>query len=171
MTYLYQITLNLFYVHKENSFLSDESGHVDETSLSPEEVDGFMKGNMPRSDEPRYLYYAQSVSYTLTCGNRTISEEDELYDIEYEDGGILKFIIQLDHEEKEEILKQKILMDSFEDSMMEGELGNECIVPSREKHPIKLVNDLNQLPVYCMDHYELGYIDCRANHCIQVKKI
>jgi hypothetical protein len=167
----YQITLNLFYVHKENSFSSNDSGQPDEPELSPEEVDIFMKGNMPRSDEPRYLYYAQSVAYTLTCGNRTLSEEDELFDIEYEDGGILKFVIQLDYEETDDTLKRTILLDSFEDSMMEGELGNECLVSSREKHPIKIVNNSNNPSIYCMDYYELGHIDCRANHCIQVKKI
>jgi len=170
MTFLYQITLQLFYVHKENSFTDYDPHQTDEPGLTPEEVDQFMKGYMPRFEEPRYLYYAQSVAYGLICENNS-TEDDHLFDIDYEDGGILKFKIRLDNEETEENLKRKILMDSFEDNMMEGELGNECLVSSREKHAIKIEIDLRSIPIFCMDYYELGHIDCREHQCIDVKKI
>lgn len=171
MTFLYRITLNLFYVHKENSFGSYGSNSNDEPALSPEEIDEFMKGNMPRFEEPRYLYYAQSVAYNLTCGNNLELADDQPFDIDYEDGGILKFTIELCHEETVENLHRKILMDSFEDTMMEGELGNECLVSSREKHPIKIEIDSQSIPIFCMDYYELGHIDCRESKSIDVKKI
>ena len=171
MTFCYEIVLHLFYIHKENSFISNGTNTPDEPQLSPEEIDEFMKGNMPRFEEPRYLYYAQSVATTLTCGNDLDLADDQPFDIEYEDGGILKFFITLDYQETEENLKRKILMDSFEDTMMEGELGNECLVSSREKHPIKIEIDSRSLPIYCMDYYEIGHIDCRENRCIHVKEI
>jgi hypothetical protein len=171
MTFLYRITLNLFFIHKENSFESCGSNTNDESALNSDEIDKFMKGNMPRFEEPRYLYYAQSVAYGLTCGNNLDIADDQPFDIDYEEGGILKFTIELCHEETLEDLKRKILMDSFEDTMMEGELGNECLVPSREKHPIKIEIDSNMIPIHCIDYYELGHIDCRESHAIRVEKI
>jgi hypothetical protein len=171
MVFSYRITLHLFYVHKENSFSSNVSNSTDEPELSQSEVDEFMKGYMPRFEESRYLYYAQSVANFLIEDNNPELVEDQPFDIEYEDDGILKFTIQLLHEEPIDKIHRKILMASFEDTMMEGELGNECLVSSREKHPIKIEIDSKMLPVYCMDYYELGHIDCRANHTINVEKI
>jgi hypothetical protein len=170
MVYTYRITLNLFYVHKENSFLSNDSVS-DEPGLSPEEVDEFMKGNMPRFEEPRFLYYAQSVAYNLIGGNDPEIADDQPFDIDYEDGGILKFTIELPSQQSVSDIFRTILMTSFEDTMMEGELGNECLVPSREKHPIKIEVNSSVSPFHCMDYYELGHIDCRAGHTIRVEKI
>jgi len=169
--YSYRITLNLFYVHNDTSFDSNDSLNNEEPALTLKEINLFMNDLMDNCEEPRYFHYARSVSYTLTCGNDTDIAETDPFDVEYEDDGILKFSIDLTYEESIDNIKKKILMDSFEDSMMEGKLGNQCLVPSRNKYPIKIDFGVNNSPIYCLDYYELGYIDCRANYAIHVEKI
>ncbi len=171
MVFSYRITLHLFYVHNENSFESIDEPDSSEPGLSSEEVDIFMNGNISYFTEPRYVYYARTISYSLICGNNPQIADEEPFDIEYEDGGILKFTIELPYEKPIVKIKNSILMNSFEDTMIEGEIGNECIVRSREKHPIKIELNLNSIPIHCMDYYKLGHIDCRANDSIFVEKI
>lgn len=166
----YKITLNLFYIHKENSFDSDDGSAIEEPQLTLEEVDEFMKGSLP-DNSIRYIVYAQNVAHLLTYGNDIEIADIEPFEIEYTDGGILTFCIDLSYEEDIQTIYKTILLASFEDGMMEGMIGNECIVPSRNKYPIKLKHDKLNIPIHTIDHYELGYIDCRENYTIRVEKI
>jgi hypothetical protein len=64
-----------------------------------------------------------------------------------------------------EDVERNILYDSFEDGMMEGELGNEILVPSRKKYKVSSEDETEDEGEYI----ELGHIECRNSDCIHVE--
>lgn len=173
-TTTYRIKLQLFYVHSDRSF-EDEHGNdnfIDETKLSIEELDTYMNSFTENSVIPRYMRYAQKITDILTKTNNYRNVENYPFDIEYKDNGILEFSTILERERTTEDIKREILMDTFEDELYEGKIGNEYIVPTRQKYPVKYYNPEATIQFrYSMEYLELGKIDCRAGHCIYVQKI
>jgi hypothetical protein len=170
----YRITLHLFYIHSNKSF-EDEDGNdnfIDEQKLTEEELDIFMKDFTFDSVLPRYMKYAQSITNLLSSGNTIRITENSPFDIDYDDNGILQFSITLERERTIEDIKRDILLECFEENIYEGRVGNECIVPTRQKYPVKYYNPEALIPLqYSMEYIELGKIDCRSNYNIYIQKL
>lgn len=170
----YRITLQLFYVHSDKSF-EDEDGNdnfIDEPKLTSEEVDIFMKDFAFESVLPRYMKYAQNITTLLSSANNIRITENSPFDIDYEDGGILQFCLSLERERKIEDIKRDILMEDFESNIYQGKIGNECIVHTREKYPVKYYTPNESIQFkYSMEYLELGKIDCRSSYNIYIERI
>jgi hypothetical protein len=170
----YRITLHLYYVHSDKSF-EDERGNdnfIDEPKLSLEELDVFMKDFAPHSIIPRYMQYAQNIADIITKPNTIRMVENYPFDMDYDDNGILKFSVMIERERTTDNLKRAILEELFEDGMYEGPIGNECNVPTREKYPVKHWNPEAVIQFkYSLEYFELGKIDCRSSHCIDIRRM
>jgi hypothetical protein len=157
---IFKVVLDLYFVHNPE-LLCDEN--IDEPELSDEEMDEFMKSPDMYRSRSRYIYYAKSIIDSLTSFSYAHDTEST---ISYEDGGRLTFTFKyadndlLDPEDVE----RNILYDSFEDGMMEGDLGNEILVPSRKKYKISPEDESED----AKDYIELGHIECRNVDCIHV---
>jgi hypothetical protein len=156
---IFKVVLDLYFVYNPET-LYDEN--MDEPDLSEEELDEFMKSPDMYRSRPRYVYYAKSIIDSLTSFSYAHDTEST---ISYEDGGRLTFTFKYADKEllDPEDVERNILYDSFEDGMMEGELGNEILVPSRKKYKIASSDESET-----EEHVEFGHIECRNSDCIHV---
>jgi hypothetical protein len=164
---VFKVVLDLYFVYNPE-IMHDEN--IDEPELSEEEIDEFMKSPDNYRSRPRYHYYAKYIIDSLTAFSYALNTEST---ISYEDGGRLTFTFKYADNEllDPEDVERNILYDSFEDGMMEGELGNEILVPSRKKYKISSGDESEDGDEDAKEYVELGHIECRNSDCIHVELV